>query len=253
MTITMATDVDVVPRLLADQPSFHMGGDAHWTSLPETLEAVRHAVRPGDRTLETGAGATTVVFAACGAYHTAISPDPAEHRLIREYCRRIGVDDSRLEFVEGLSQDVLPSLLSRERVLDAACVDGAHCFPYAQIDWYYITRAMKVGGRLVMDDITIPSIAPVFRHMTLEPNWQLDATLDDRAAQFTLLAEPPSRDTWMLEGLNKHHPDYGFLGWRKRIRLTAEYRIRRAKILLKRRHPALVAAYLRAKRLISRN
>jgi Methyltransferase domain len=251
MTIMMASDVDVVRRLLEDRPSFHRGGDARWDSLPETLEAVRRTVKPGDRTLETGAGATTVVFAASGAHHTAISPDPVEHERIRDYCRQIGVDDSRLEFVVGMSEDVLPSLLSRERTLDVAYIDGAHRFPIPQVDWCYTTRALKVGGTLLMDDITIPSITPVFRHMTLEEDWRLDATLDDRAAEFTLLAEPPSEDVWGAERLNARYPDFSFADWPKRVRLTTAYRVRRSGRRLARRHTVLRKAYHHAKKLTS--
>lgn len=120
---------NIVQQLLIDRPSFHLGGSAHWVSLPETLHALRASTKPGDVTLETGVGASTVVFAAAGASHTAISPDPQEHDLVREYCKRIGIDDSPLTFVAGFSEDVLPSLLSRERTLDVAFIDGAHSFP----------------------------------------------------------------------------------------------------------------------------
>src|ERR1700760_1621919 len=115
MPTTFASrDLRIVERLLADRPSFHAGGSAHWASLPETLHAIRNSVRPGDVTIETGVGASTVVFAAAGASHTAISPDPDEHRLVRAYCQRIGVDDGQLTFIGGPSEDVLPSLLGRE-------------------------------------------------------------------------------------------------------------------------------------------
>ena len=71
MTITTAGDLDVVRRLLADQPSFHKGGDAHWNSLPQTLEAINRAVKPGDTTIETGAG---------GEYRRLCSRRRASHR-----------------------------------------------------------------------------------------------------------------------------------------------------------------------------
>lgn len=247
MTITMTANSNVVERLLEDRPAFHMGGDARWDSLPETLAAVQRAARPGLTTLETGTGCTTVVFTASGANHTAISPDPIEHERIRDYCRQIGVDDSRLQFVVGSSEDILPSLVTRQRTVDVAYIDGAHCFPLPHVDWCYMTRSLKLGGTLIMDDISIPSITPLFRHMTLEPNWRLERTLDDRAAEFTLLAEPPGDDPWLKEGLNAHYPDYGFASIPNRIRLKSTYKVVQAGRSVMRRSPTLSRAYHRVK------
>jgi hypothetical protein len=236
---------DIVHRVLADKPSFHKLGTARWDALPQTLEAVRKATRPGDTTLEVGVGVSTVVFTAAGAHHTAISMDPSEHDLVRKYCRQIGVDDSQLEFVVGLSDDVLPSLLSRERTLDVALVDGAHSFPLPIVDWHYVARALKVGGRLLLDDIPVPVVAQVFRHMKLEPNWQLDGIFDNRAAAFTLLAEPDANDDWLNQPYNASYPDYGFVSMPRRAQLRAGYRLRDMRRTLGRRYPALRRMYQR--------
>jgi predicted O-methyltransferase YrrM len=215
----------IVERLLADKPAFHAGGHARWDSLPETLAAIRQSVRPGDVTLETGVGASTVAFADGGANHRAVSPDPAEHRLVRDYCQRIGVEDSNITFIVGLSDEILPTLLGGDRTLDVAFIDGAHSFPYPAVDWYYITRALKPGGKLLMDDITIPAVTDVFRHMTIEPNWRLDGVLDERAAAFTLLA-PPAPEEWTDQGYNKGYPDFAFAALPVRLRLSATHRVK---------------------------
>lgn len=240
-----ARDMDIVAQILGDRPNFHLGGAAHWASLPDTLQEIRGAVRPGDVTIETGVGASTVVFAAQGAQHTAISPDPREHELVREYCRRIGVDDSKLTFIAGFSEDVLPQLLSRERTLNVAFIDGAHCFPFPEVDWCYITRALKLGARLIMDDITIPSVEPCFRHMTLEDNWRFERVLDDRGASFTLLAEPNPLDDWPAQRINAHYPDYGYAPLVRRAELTARFKVKTLRQRLSRQYPGLVGAYKR--------
>ena len=102
-----AAALNIVERMLIDKPAFHLSGAARWDALPETLEAIVRFARPGDTTLEVGVGVSTVVFAASGANHTAISCDAAEHRRVREYCRQIGIDDSRLNFVVGMSERCL--------------------------------------------------------------------------------------------------------------------------------------------------
>lgn len=232
----------IVERLLTDRPSFHLGGACAWNSLPETLAAIRDAVEPGQITLETGVGASTVVFAARGAYHTAISPDATEHARVTEYCHQIGLDTSRLTFIEGLSDDVLPSLLSRERNLDVAFIDGAHSFPYPELDWYYITRALNIGGKLLMDDVPIPAVTPLFHHMRLEDNWRLEGVLDNRAVAFTLVATPQPED-WPNQRFNDKYPDYSFARLPLRLRLTTTARLTKARSRAAGRYPALRRVY----------
>jgi len=246
-TITMTNlDLNIVERLLTDRPSFHLGGHAHWASLPDTLHAIRAAVKPGDVTLETGAGASTIVFAAAGASHTVISPDPQEHELIREYCRQIGIDDSQLTFIAEFSEDVLPSLLSRERTLDVAFIDGAHSFPFPAVDWCYISRSLKPGAKLILDDINIPTVEPVFRHMSLESNWRFDGVLDNRGAAFTFLNAPRADDFWPAQRMNAGYPDFSFAPVPERLKLATAHRVSELRQTIAHRSPGLVRLYKRA-------
>lgn len=243
--MTITPEFDIVQQVLADKPSFHMSGEARWDALPGTLTAIRRVVKPDDVTFEIGTGVSTVVFAAAGARHTAVSPDPAEHELIRQYCERVGIDDSRLEFIVGGSDDVVPTHLSRVRTLDVALVDGSHTFPLPIIDWHYVARALKIGGKMLLDDIPIPAVAPVFRHMRLEPAWRLDGIFDYRSAEFTLLSEPPIAGAldWLEQPFNVDYPDYSFESIPSRIRLRAEYRMVTTRSAMGRRFPALRQFY----------
>lgn len=243
--MTTMGELDIVQRLLTDKPSFHLGGEARWDALPQTLAAIRRCAKHGDLTIEIGVGVSTIVFAASGATHTAISPDSAEHERVRAYCQRTGIDDSRIRFVVGLSDDVLPSLLSRERTLDLAFIDGAHSFPFPVMDWYYISRSLKIGGKLLMDDIPIPAAAQLFQHMRLEPNWRLDGIFDDRAAAFTLLAAPDPEDDWSHQPFNQGYPDFSFVGMPKRLRLETSYRVKQIRQRAGQRYPSLRRLYKR--------
>ena len=233
-----ASRIEVVRRLLEDKPAFHLQGEARWDALPATLRWIHETVGAGDATIETGVGASTVVFASCGARHTAISPDPTEHQRVRDYCERIGIDHSQVSFMAGLSDDVLPATLTRDRTLDAAFIDGAHSFPFPEVDWYYITRSMKVGGKLLLDDVPIPAVTPVFRHMRLEPNWRLDGIFDNRSAAFTLLA-PPAPESWADQPFNDHYPDLSFMSLPRRMRLRADYTMGKVRGGVARRYPGL--------------
>jgi hypothetical protein len=240
--MTMTDARATIERLLADKPVFHLGGEARWDALPGTLGAIRATVRPGQTTIETGVGASTLVFASCGAVHTAISPDPLEHQRVCDYAHRIGIDTSRITFVEGLSDDVLPATLQRARTLDFAFIDGAHSFPFPEVDWYYISRSLRIGGSILLDDIPIPAVAQVFRHMRMEPNWRLDGIYDNRSAAFTLVAEP-APENWPNQPFNDRYPMYTFASLPKQLELHARHRADVLRKIAARRFPALRGIY----------
>lgn len=242
--------MDIVARLLQDRPIFHSGGIERWDASPGTLRAIQRAVHDGTRTLETGCGASTVVFAAQGAHHTTISLIPDEHERVRDYLKQIGIDDSRLVSIVGWSDSVLPNLCTEgtERILDVAFIDGAHGFPYPAVDWHYITRALKVGGKLLIDDIPIPAVAYVFRYMKSDPRWRLEAVLEERAAAFTLIhAPPPEMVDWTIQPFNNHW-DYGFAPLPARARLTLSRETSRIRQWVGLRYPGLRRAWRRVSR-----
>ncbi len=73
-----------------------------------------------------------------------------------------------------------------------------------------------------MDDIPIPAVSPLFRHMQLEHNWRLEGLLDNRAAAFTLLATPEAED-WPGQRFNAGYPDYGYIDLPTRLKLKARF------------------------------
>jgi predicted O-methyltransferase YrrM len=229
--------MDIVDRLQRDRPSFHSGGAQRWDALPETLGYLGAHVHEGDHTLETGCGASTVVIAAGGAFHTVISPDVSEHELVREYCAKIGIATDRLTFVDGLSDDVLPELCKAGERFDLAFIDGAHGFPFPVVDWHYVSRMLRVDGCLVLDDIPIPSIAVAYRYMKSEPAWRVDSILDGRAAAVTLVSPVPPED-WTTQSFNDR-ADFSFLSPDARVKAAVHDRAHRLRRRLGRRYPAL--------------
>ena len=217
----------VIEQLTLDRPAFHGNGTVRWDCLPETLAAIERSVTAGARTLEIGCGASTVVFIAGGAHHTVVSPDADEHRRVVRYCEQRGIDTSRATFYAGYSDAILPQICT-ERVLDVAFIDGAHSFPYPEVDWHYISKAMKVGGVLMMDDVPIPAVAPLYRLMSMEPHWVPAGIFDGRAAAFTLVAVPPVED-WGQQRFNRSYPDYSFLPPREWLSSAVTYRAGRLK------------------------
>jgi len=213
--------MDIVDRVLKDRPAFHAGGAYRWDALPETLRLLASSVGAADRTLETGCGVSTVIFAASGAKHTVISPDRREHQSVADYCVQAGIGVTGVDFVEGFSDQYLPAA-GFERQVDLAFIDGAHAFPYPVVDWHYISKAIRIGGVLVLDDVQIPAVNMAYRYMKSEPCWRFEGIMDRRTAVFVLAADPPPED-WTLQRFNDH-PTYSFLPLKDRF--IAEFRFR---------------------------
>jgi precorrin-6B methylase 2 len=171
-------------------PSLH-GGDEFWGLAWEALDWLEQNVRPEMTTVETGAGASTLVFAACGAVHRAVTPDAEEERRIRHACAARGIDDSNLNFHIGRSQDVLPTLESTP--LDLVLVDGAHGFPYPILDWWYLAPLLKEGGRMLLDDAYLSPVGAILDYVQASASWELEEPVSFRTACIRKLRdeEPP--------------------------------------------------------------
>jgi predicted O-methyltransferase YrrM len=244
-----AAAAKIVERLVEDKPVFHSGGTRIWNAMPATLEVIARHVSPGDRTVETGAGASTVVFAAAGATHHAISPFGDEHKRIAEYCADLGVDTAGVTFHEGPSDRVLPSLVDGERY-DLAFIDGLHSFPGPVVDYHYVEQLLRPGGVLLLDDVPIPAVAVAFRYMRSSPDWAFVEIVDDRAAVFRKVADADTEDNWRRQPFNRRYPDFSYLPVTEvahRARLEATERLPGVRRALGQRFPGLRAAYLRRK------
>jgi SAM-dependent methyltransferase len=228
----------VVERILRDRPCFHGEGRLRWDVSPGTLHLLTRLAGWAERTLEVGCGVSTVVFAAAGTSHVAVSPVRHEYERIEKYCAEIGVPTAGVEFREGFSDRVLPSL---ECDVDVALVDGAHAFPYPIVDFPYVSRRLRPGGVLVLDDVPIPSVGTVYRFLRAEPCWELVDLVDHRAVAFRLVGPLPDGDPWGEQRGNAGYPDYSFLPLAQRSRVELrEWLARNSTISrARRRHPRL--------------
>jgi len=150
-------------------------------------------------TLETGAGSSTIVFAAGGADHEAVSPSAAEHEAIRAACSRLGVSSERVRFHVGLSQEVLPA--REPRPLDLALVDGAHGFPYPVLDWWYLAPQLKLGGIVLLDDAYMPPVGMLVDFLRRSPAWQVLPAIGYRTVPVRKLADEAPPPDWEGERL----------------------------------------------------
>ena len=180
--------MDVVDELIRADIGVHaeiLGGREVTAGMHEdVLRWLRANVRPGMRTIETGCGLSTAVFAAAGAEHTCVSPFADEHRRIAAWCAAHGIGTEAVRFVEGRSDAVLPALAVQD--LDLALVDGSHAFPHAFVDFWYLALRLKRGGLLLVDDLQLWTGGTLSDFLREQPEWELVHDFPPRAAVFRL-------------------------------------------------------------------
>ncbi len=191
----------LIERLIEDNPALHEyhGRSTSWAVDPDTLRFIHGMLEPGMNTLETGCGQTTVVFAIAGTSHICITDDPGEVDRVRNYCRKLGLEDN-INFIVGSSDHVL-ALDAIQQDLDYVFIDGAHRFPFPILDWHYTSKKLKVGGILALDDYVIPSVAILFDFLCADDNWDLLLTKNN-TAYFKKAKEPDILDDWQGQTIN---------------------------------------------------
>jgi predicted O-methyltransferase YrrM len=185
-----------MPPTLTDElrrspPGLHAGGDEYWGLAWPALAWLERTVQPGMQTLETGSGSSTLVLAAGGAEHEAVTPDPREEERFRSECERRGIDGSRVRFLIGSSHEVLRDW--EPRPLDLALVDGAHGFPYPVLDWWFLAPHVKLDGLMLLDDAYMPPVRALVDALREQPAWGVEGPIGYRTVVVRKLADelPP--------------------------------------------------------------
>jgi predicted O-methyltransferase YrrM len=159
--------------LLDSCPSVH--GSVTYGLERDTLRFLDQNVAEGSRTLETGSGLSTLLFAYKSALHTCVTPWKLEKLRIEQHCAECGIPTERLRFAIGSSDEILPKLLDSGQ-LDLVLVDGGHGFPMPFVDWLYCAPRLAIGGILVIDDTHLWTGAVLRDFLLLESEWKLEAS-----------------------------------------------------------------------------
>jgi Methyltransferase domain len=189
----------------ADPPFFHADHDYLGLAWP-ALDWLEQHVQPSMATLETGAGASTVIFAANQAIHTAVSPVADEHERIRSYCHQHDIPTDSLRFVAQSSHLALPDLPPEP--LDVALIDGAHSFPFPILDWVNIAPRLRVGGHLLVDDACQPAVNILVRYLRASEGWKLEGVLGHRTPCFRKTSDQALTFDWDDRVLGRARFDY---------------------------------------------
>jgi predicted O-methyltransferase YrrM len=198
--------MDQIEALISERPHFHSwpdGRPANWSVAPEVLRFIRDSLKPSMRTLETGAGQTTVAFAIAGTDHVCITPDRAQAERIRSYCGEHGIRDT-VTFIHDSSDIALASGEGIPDVIDFVFIDGAHRFPFPILDWHFTESKVPVGGIVAVDDYLMPSVRILYDFLLGEDEWELIQSFQVTSF-FRRNRETVNEWDWADQKINKPH------------------------------------------------
>jgi hypothetical protein len=191
---------DILEQIIELQPVLHAAGTL---SAPALRAIAAHAA---ERTIvysaETGCGATTLLLSHLSQSHTVFSLDMggSVSSVLDSPLLRPGV----VKFVEGPSQRTLPQFRF-DANLQLALIDGAHAYPFPDLEYYYLYPHLDAGALLVIDDIHIRSIYNLFEFLRRDAMFRLEDVVRTTAL-FSRTDAPtfdPFGDGWEQQGYNR--------------------------------------------------
>jgi hypothetical protein len=178
-------------QIIHSPPKIHGGGTITWGLAADVLNFIFRQVSRESKTLETGCGASTLVFGLKGTTHFAITPSTDEVERIKQYCVEKGILTEKICFRIGKSEDVLPDFEDKD--FDLILIDGCHAFPVPFLDWYYTSQRLRVKGLLIIDDIQLWPCRVLCDFLIAEPEWAVESTFS-RSMVFRKLKTSPAKE-----------------------------------------------------------
>lgn len=221
-----AISISAIEKLLADRPAFHRseteihrsfrpsesclplavaeqfasGANACYAVEPDVLRFFADSVSSSSKTLETGAGLSTLVFALRETAHVAVTPSKPEISAIRDYAANNGIVLNSVCFICEPSEDFLPRCELAE--LDLVLLDGKHAFPWPMVDWFYTADRLKQGGLMIVDDAQMRSVAMLCDFMSTDSAWNLVRDFSGKTLVFRKMRPLVHDIAWHMQPWN---------------------------------------------------
>ena len=92
------------------------------------------------------------------------------------------------------SQLLLPQFVRDGRRFDLAFVDGNHRFDAVFVDLFFLSRLVRRGGVVIVDDYSLPGIKRAVSFFVANIGWTVADIVDDHMAVLRTAATPDNRD-----------------------------------------------------------
>jgi hypothetical protein len=178
---------------------------------------VELAPKPLRHSVETGSGKTTVLLSQLADHHLCFTMDeniafgdPVDKTNLHfvQQCPLFRADKTTI--VIGPTQRTLPNHKFTD-LIDLVLIDGAHGYPFPELDYYFLYPHLRAGGVLIVDDINIPTIGRMAEFLA-EDDMFAPLPTEGTTAFFrrTLAATfNPEADGWTEQrfNINRFKPD----------------------------------------------
>jgi predicted O-methyltransferase YrrM len=209
---------DVIAALAESRPPLHTShlGPASmvWALDSAALAYLADVVQEGWTTVETGCGYSTLVLAAAGARHTAITPVTTDHDAVRAWAGEHDVD------LDGVTFLALPSHLALAQrpsePIDLLLIDGNHSIPVPEVDWFLVADDIRLGGLVVIDDCQLAGPVALASFLRTETSrWKFERLVGGAQVFSKLVAGPV---TQLLHDQQSPQPQAAAGGLRRLVR-----------------------------------
>jgi hypothetical protein len=195
--------------LLENLPSLHHWG-GRWRVGGLTMPIGERIVselstHDAPRVLETGAGASTLLFCCLEPSElTSIAPDSGLRDRIFAQAAKREIPVEALDFICERSEVALPPLAAEGRRVDVALIDGCHNWPGVFVDFCYINMMMGKGGTLFVDDVHLYSVGQLYALLRQQEGFEY-VGLDSKLATFRKLSDDPFLPEWRSQPYIEHN------------------------------------------------
>jgi glycosyltransferase involved in cell wall biosynthesis len=172
---------------------------------PTVLEAIANYAKDHSisNSVETGCGVSTILLSNISKIkHKCFALPRGDLDTVKSSPL---LNKDTIEFVEGPTQRNLPYHNFSEK-LQLALIDGAHGYPFPEIDYYFIYPHLDEGALLIIDDIWIPTIQNLYLFLKEDEMFELLEVIGNRTAFFrrtSAVLLDPYGDGWWVQNYNK--------------------------------------------------
>jgi len=202
--------------LFREEPLLHVAASGELTDLSmpsEVLTYINNLVTPDMVTVETGAGYSTLVFAANECQHTVYCQADGTIQRLRDWALEKDLSLGSVTFIEGRTDATLPT--TRPNVVGLALLDGGTGFPLPLLDYFYLGPSVAEGSVLIIHDAYHASAKVLCDFLREDYYWeQIDSfALEmpgrsvERTAVFRKVANNKPRTEWHEQPWSVKHLD----------------------------------------------
>lgn len=197
-------DTDILAEIAALPGDWHDSGNLSSAAIHRMKQLIDIYFPHGlSASAETGCGKSTLLLSRLSRRHFSFTLAVGDS--LQKVKESPLTDVDRITFVEGPSQVTLRNHAWSSK-LDFALVDGAHGYPFTDLDYYFIYPQLNHGAIFVLDDIHIPTITNLYRFL-LEDDMFENIALEGYTSFFRRTDRPvfdPHGDGWWLQKYNQN-------------------------------------------------